>query len=57
MRERSIGHFEYAHRTGSELCRTASRDCFEDAIASFIGESAASKWVIETLKFEDEDET
>ena len=32
------------------------RDCFEDAIAFFIGESAASKWIIETLKFEDEDE-
>ena len=57
MRERPIGHFEYAHETGSVLCRTASRDCFEDAIASFIGQSAASKWVIETLKFEEEDET
>ena len=56
MRERSIGHFEYAHRTGSVLCRTASRDCFEDATAFLIGQSAASEWIIETLKFEDEDE-
>ena len=56
MRERSIGHFENAHRTGSILCRTASRDCFEDATAFLIGQSAASEWIIETLKFEDEDE-
>ena len=51
------GHFEYAHRTGSELCRTASRDCFEVAIAFFTGQNAASKWIIETLKFEDANET
>ena len=50
------GHFEYAHRTGSVLCRTASRDCFEDATAFLIGQSAALEWIIETLKFEDEDE-
>ena len=56
MRERSIGHFQYAHKTGSVLCRTASRDCFGDAIASFIGQSAISKWITETLKFEDENE-
>ena len=28
---------EFASETGSVLCRIASRDCFEDVIAYFIG--------------------
>ena len=28
---------EFARETGSVLCRIASRDCFEDVIAYFIG--------------------
>ena len=28
---------EFVRETGSELCRIASRDCFEDVIAYFIG--------------------
>ena len=29
---------EFARETGSVLCRIASRDCFEDVIAYFIGQ-------------------
>ena len=32
-----IGHFEFARETGAVLCRIALWDCFEDAIAYFIG--------------------